>query len=165
MKNHTETSKTHIGCKAAELERQCACIKSMQWKASVQNQNRHYLYHLSPEHGAVKFPPISLLSDNLRTFHIIWGVKIHVTILGTCLANNDFSLAILHLQGSTEAQNLALHVASRDPEGPVRLTVAFCFQPFIFQQHIVRTGTARKCIWQRKNNNWKIKEKDCTEGF
>lgn len=88
----------HIGCKGAELERWWACIKSRQWKASVQNQNRDYLHHLSPEHWAVTFPPIYLISDNFSTFHIIRGVKIHVTILGTCLANNDFSLAILHLQ-------------------------------------------------------------------
>lgn len=31
-----------------------------------------------------------------------------MTVLGTCLVNNEFSLVILHLQGSTEAHQRVL---------------------------------------------------------
>lgn len=119
MKNHTESSKVHVGHQAAKPWGWWTFIKSRQWKNSIPNQNIQPWCHLSPELEQSQVPPVTL-----RTPHTIWGGKLSTTVLGTHLFRKwifprNCSFAEQHR--THQVLGVLLCISSHGSEGPARL--------------------------------------------
>lgn len=120
MKNHTESSKMHVGQQAAKPRGWWTSIKSRQWKNSISKPEHPALVSSEPWTGVVT----GLISDTWDTTHPIWGGQLPTTALGTHLLRKWIfprNCSFVEQHRTHQVLGVLLCISSHGPEGLARL--------------------------------------------